>query len=50
MNGRKIIQVAHSAGGVLWALCDDGSVWGSLSEQGAFWNREWKLLPGIPQD
>ena len=39
--GREITQISSDHGGLV-ALCNDGTLW-------EFINREWALLPRIPQ-
>jgi hypothetical protein len=51
---RKIIQISATADtsadwGVIYALCDDGSVWGMVCPTGSTRSTEdWKKLPPIP--
>jgi len=52
---RKIIQISavENASGntdTLTALCNDGSVWRSWSNERTKCSQEWYRLPDIPQD
>lgn len=48
---RKVIQVTVTATPgwqILYALCDDGSIWSRGACNDAVW--DWNQLPNIPQD
>lgn len=52
---RKVVQIAavpetaYSEGGV-YALCDDGSLWGLCHDQPGRYGVQWDRMPPIPQD
>ena len=44
-TARKIVQVVEASTGLLYALCDDGSLWFSANDEDSPWFRR----PSIPQ-
>lgn len=51
---RKIIQICARPEGsdtyaALFALCDDGSLWGTFAS-GVSWEKGWQRMDPIPQD
>jgi hypothetical protein len=51
---RRIIQIAtvgtpHSQDHIIYALCEDGSLWAKLSDSTDLEKWEWQLVKGIPE-